>query len=191
MWIVVMLCLWMVQNAEYYCRSKCAGNFWSGCRSTGPTNCNSCFSTYFISCSTTRTGMTLVDEADTSTMTNLWNISTVNPSLSCSYISPYGSTFVYNFYKTLVGGDYMFRTVPINVPHYRLSIRFSIAYVGTWTANNDYLTMFTDDTIQTRTENISYTCARTTAATDRICSDMIMNAGTTNAFNAYDCLQNH
>ena len=143
--------VWIVDTA-YFCISKCSSNSFSGCSSSGPQFCGSCFTTYFLSnCASTNAGMTLIQEYIVTNITASWNVSTVNSALACSYTSPYGTTFTYNFYNTLVGGDYVYRTVPINVPHYRVSIRFSIAYIGVWSANNDYLTFYTNDTLQTRT----------------------------------------
>ena len=146
---LIMLLCWL-GHAGYYCRSKCSANSNAGCRFSGPLDCTNCFSTYYTSC-TVRTTFTLVEEAIVTNLTSTWNISTVNPALTCSYTSSFGWTFTYNFYATLVGGDYVYRTVPITTPHYRLSIRFSIAFIGVWTVNNDYLNLYTADTIQNRT----------------------------------------
>ena len=135
--------------------------------------------------------MTLVEEANLATMTSLWNISTVNPALTCSYTSPYFTTFTYNFYNKLVGDDYMWRTVPVLTPHYQLSIRFAIAYIGVWGTNNDYIHMHLDDTIQTRDVNLSFNCALTTGGTDAICTNHVLSGSSTNAYNGVDCMQTY
>ena len=185
--LIFLVLYFTIAYSAYFCRSKCSSNSFSGCHNSGPTSCTNCYSTYFTNCATIRTGMTLIEDTTVTTMASVWNVSTVNSALTCSYTSPYGTTFSYAFYNTLLGGDYISRTVPINTPHYRVSIRFSIAFVGVWSANNDFLTFYTNDTIQTRSENLSYTCALTTAATDRICTH-VLHTGTTNAFNGVDCL---
>jgi len=87
----------------------------------------------------------------------------------------------------MVGDDYLYRDVPITIPHYRLIIRFSIAYVGVWSTNHDYIWMHMDDTLQTYDVNLTYSCALTTGGTDSLCRN-VMPGSTTNAYNGVDCI---
>lgn len=171
-----------------FCRSKCDANSVVGCSSLGPAvSCNTCFSTIFLSCATLHAQFTRIEELTTANISTYWTISTVQNSIQCSYLSPWNTSYVYDFYNTLVGDDYLYRNVPITVNHYRLIIRYSIAFVGVWSTNNDYIWLHMNDTLQTYDVRKNYTCALTTGATDRICT-LIYPSNATNAYNGVDCL---
>lgn len=72
-------------------------------------------------------------------MTINWNISTVNIGITCPIKYRYGvvgNLYTYTFYKRLVGGDYMYRNIPITVAHYQIRFRFAISYIGAWSTRD-------------------------------------------------------
>jgi hypothetical protein len=123
-------------------------------------------------------------------MTTYWTVNSLQTSLQCSMLSIWATTYIYDFYNTLVGDDYIYREVPITMPHYRLQIRFSIAYIGVWSTNNDYIWLHMNDTLQTYDVNLTYSCPLVVGGIATLC-DRVMPADSTNAYNGVDCLQNY
>jgi len=80
---------------------------------------------------------------------------------SCSFtynISNISSaTLLYNFPAKMVSTDYIYKTFAIAQPHYYVGIRFSIAFIGVWSAT-DYLKLMIDDTLQQQVYLLGYNC---------------------------------
>jgi hypothetical protein len=93
-----------------------------------------------------------------------------------------GWFYNYYFYKKLVGWDYMYRNISITQPHYQIKYRFSIAYIGVWSANNS-IWLHMNDGVQTYNKNLSYGCVPG--------SDTAFLCNLANAENHVDCLQNY
>lgn len=94
------------------------------------------------------------------------------------------ASYTYNFYKKLVGGDYLYREIPINYPHYQLKLKFSMAFVGVWSRVTDFIWMQLNDTLQIHSLNLDYNCDYLANGTERLC-----NLVSPNSFNAVDCFQ--
>jgi hypothetical protein len=119
-----------------------------------------------------------------------WNVSSLNSGLTCSiFYAIYLTTFTYVFSNRLVGDDYVYQTVSLSMAHYQLKMRFTVAFVGVWGTNIDYLWMHLNDTLQTYDVNMSYSCALTSTGTDPICG--VTMPTFPNAYNQVDCLQTY
>ena len=106
---------------------KCALNFFPT-TDGGATLCVNYFST-----------LQLVSYWDLSNIGTIWNISTVNTAITCPIKYKYGivgNNYTYTFYRRLVGGDYMYKNIPITVPHYQIRFRFAISYIGVWSTRD-------------------------------------------------------
>jgi len=181
--------LFSILTASYsqFCVSKCKASDSINCKSTGPYDCTNCASIFYQgnNCNSFyTTNLSLVEYETSANISSIWNISTnnagaINCAANFSHILWY---FTYSFYYRLVGGDYIYRNVPITVPHYQIQFRFSIAYIGVWWPK-DYLWLHMDDGIQTYDVNLSYSCVAGTN-TDFICN-------LASSENHIDCLQNY
>ena len=145
-----------------FCVAKCKSSDATSCVSSGPTSCSKCASLFYTNddCSSLTSGTSLVEYEATTSIPALWNISGVNPGMTCNaqFTSPSPSwTYTYEFYNKLVGWDYLYRNIPITAPHYQIKYRFSIAYIGVWSATNR-IWMHTNDGIQTYDRYLNYSC---------------------------------
>ena len=91
-------------------------------------------------------------------------------------------TYNFDFANQLVGGDSIYRVIPITAPHYQVKFRFSIAYIGVW-SSSDFIWMHLNDTLQSYDVNLTYTCVQG-VTTDFICD-------LKKARNHVDCLLNY
>lgn len=101
-------------------------------------------------------------------------IATKNTSYSCSWTYNVSNTtsynLTYNFVSQLVSTDYIYKNYSIPKPHYSITIRMSMAYVGVW-SSADYLQLVTYDGIITNSYLLNYNCTNTAVNyTENLCN---------------------
>jgi hypothetical protein len=146
-----------------YCASRCADNTYVDCSTSGPSYCTNCDPNYYLAggcLSGSATGISIIEYASETTtpVLSLWATNSVNTNQTCVKDYLFYAVFTFNFYRTLVGGDYLYRSVPISTSHYQLKIKFSLAFIGVWAINHDFIWLHLSDTYQTHDINLTYVC---------------------------------
>lgn len=169
--LTLLLIIAIIQlTHSQYCSSLCQVpnkiNCITGTNPAAGCIVGNCASSFFVAgsgggvCTSFLPTLSLVGYEDLTNISSTWTISTVNPSKLCTiqYTNgPVGNIYTYNFYNKLVGGDYIYKNIPITVPHYQIKFRFAISYIGAW-STRDSIWLHTNDGLQTADYNLTYTC---------------------------------